>query len=93
MQRECDTAQVRDNGNVFTVVVGNPDGKRPQGRPCCRWDINIHIYLKRTGLESVDGINLAQDRDKWQAVVNAVMNIQVLENARNFLTSCDNFSF
>jgi hypothetical protein len=71
--------------------VGNPDGKGQQETPCCRWEINI--YLKRTGLESRGHIDLTQNRDKWQAVDNAVMNIQVLENARNFLTSCDTFSF
>jgi hypothetical protein len=54
--------------------VGNPDGKRQQGTPCCRWEINIHIYLKRTGLDSSGRINLTQNRDKWKAVVNAVMN-------------------
>jgi len=87
IQRESDAVLVRDNGNVFTVLVGNPDGKRQQGTPCCKCEINI--YLKRTGLESRGHNDLTQKRDKWQAVVNAVMNIQVLEN----LTNRDTFSF
>jgi hypothetical protein len=74
-------------------VVGNPDGKRPQGRPFCRYEITIQSYLKRKGLESADCNNLTQNRENWQAGVNAVMDIQVMENARNLLTSCDTIRF
>jgi hypothetical protein len=45
IKRELDAAQVRDDGNVFTVLVGNPDGKRSQGTPCRRWEINIRFMF------------------------------------------------
>jgi hypothetical protein len=58
-------------------LVGKPDGKRPLGRPRCRWENNIRIDLKEVGCGGMDWIGLAQDRDRWQAVVNAVMNFWV----------------
>jgi hypothetical protein len=63
---------------VYKVLVGNPKGKRPFGRPRRRWENGIIMDLREIGLGGVDWIRLAQDRDRWQAVVSVVMNLQVL---------------
>jgi hypothetical protein len=57
--------------------VGKPEGKRPLGRPRHMWADNIKIDLLEIGWGGVDWIVLAQDRDKWRALVNAVMNLRV----------------
>jgi len=57
--------------------MGKPEGKRPHGRPRRRWGDNIKMYLQDVGCEGMDWIELAQDRDKWWALVNAVMNLRV----------------
>ena len=59
------------------VLVGKPEGKRPLGRPRRRWEDNIKMDLQEVGCGGMDWIKLAQDRDRWQALVNAVMNLQV----------------
>jgi hypothetical protein len=69
------------------ILVGRPEGRRPLGRPRCRWEDNIKMDLRETGFGDVDWIHLAQDRDRWQALVNMVMNLRVPQNAGNFLTS------
>jgi hypothetical protein len=66
---------------------GKPDGKRPLGRPRSRWEDNIKLDLQKVGCGGMDWIELAQDRDRWQALVDAVMNLRVPKNAVNFLTS------
>jgi hypothetical protein len=58
--------------------VGKPEGKRPLGRPKRRWVDNIKADLLEIGWGGVDWIGLTQDRDKWRALVNAVMNLRVL---------------
>jgi hypothetical protein len=63
---------------VYKVLVGNPEGKRPLGRPRRRWEDGIRMDLKEIGLGDVDWIRLSQDRDRWRAVVSAVMNLRVL---------------
>jgi hypothetical protein len=63
---------------VYKVLVGKPEGKRPLGRPRRRWEDGIRIDLREIGLGGVDWIRLFQDRDRWRAVVSAVMNLQVL---------------
>jgi hypothetical protein len=63
---------------VYKVLVGKPEGKRPLGRPRRRWEDGIRKNLKEIGLGSVDWIQLSQDRDRWRAVVSAVMNLRVL---------------
>jgi hypothetical protein len=63
---------------VYKVLVGKPEGKRPTGRPRRRWEDGIRMDLREIGLGGVDWILLAQDRDRWWAVVNAVMNLRVL---------------
>jgi hypothetical protein len=67
-----------DKRKLYKVLVGNPEGKRPLGRPRRRWEDGIRIDLRETGLGSVDWMQLAQDRDRWRAVVSAVMNLWVL---------------
>jgi hypothetical protein len=66
-----------ENRNVYRLLVGKPEGKRPLGRPRRRWLDNIKMYLLEIGWGGVDWIGLAQDRDKWRALVNAVMNFRV----------------
>jgi hypothetical protein len=63
--------------NAYRLLVGKREGKRPLGRPRCRWVDNIKMDLLETGWDDVDCIALAQDRDKWRALVNAVMNLRV----------------
>jgi len=57
--------------------VGKPERKRTLRRPRPRWENNIKIDLQEVGCEGMDWINVAQDRDRWRAVVNAVMNLRV----------------
>jgi hypothetical protein len=63
---------------VCKVLVGKPEIKRPLGRPRRRWEDGNRMDLKETGLRGVDWIRLAQDRDRWRAVVSAVINLRVL---------------
>jgi hypothetical protein len=67
-----------ENRNAYRILVGNPEGKRPRGRPRHRWLDNIEIDLRETGWDGGDWIDLAQDRDEWRALVRAVMNLRVL---------------
>jgi hypothetical protein len=69
---------VGEERNVYRVLMGKPEGKRPLGRPRHRWEDGIRMYLKEIGWVNVDWIQLAQDRDQWWALVNAVKNVQVL---------------
>ena len=64
--------------------MGKPEGKRPLGRPRCRWEGNIKMDLQEVGCEGMDWIDLARDRDWWGALVNAVMNLWVPQNGGNF---------
>jgi hypothetical protein len=64
--------------------VGKPEGKRPLGRPRRIWVDNIKIDLLEIGWGSVDWIGLAQDRDKWRALVNAVMSLRVHKMLGNY---------
>jgi hypothetical protein len=63
--------------NVCRLLVGEPEGKRPLGRPRRRWIDNIKMDLFEIGLSVVDWIGLAQDRYRWRALVNSVMNLRV----------------
>jgi hypothetical protein len=63
---------------VYKVLVGKPEGKRPLGRPRCRWEDEIRMDLREIGFGGVDWIRLAQDRYRWRTVVSAVMNLRVL---------------
>ena len=86
-------ARMGEGRSVYRVLVGKPEGKRPLGRPRRRWEDNIKMDLQEVGRGGVDCIQLAQDRGRWWALVNAVMNFQVPYNAGNFLTSCKPVSF
>jgi hypothetical protein len=63
---------------VYRLLVGKPEGKRPLGRPRWRWVNNMKIDLVRIGWDGVDWSGLAQERDKWRNLVNAVMDLQAL---------------
>jgi hypothetical protein len=62
---------------MYRALVGKPEGKRPLGRPRRRWEENIKIVLQEVGCGDMDLTDLAQDRDRWRALVNRVMNIRV----------------
>ena len=66
--------------------MGKPEGKRSFGRWGRRWEDNIKMDLQEVGCGGMDWIDLAQGRDRWRTLVNAVMNLGVPYNARNFLT-------
>ena len=61
---------------VHRVLVGKPEGKRPVGRPRRRWEDNIKMYFQEEG-GGGDWMELVQDRDRWRALVNSVMNLRV----------------
>jgi hypothetical protein len=63
--------------NVYRIMVGKPEGKRPLGRPGCRWADNIKIDPRERGWDGMDWIDLAQDNDQWRALVNTVMILRV----------------
>jgi hypothetical protein len=63
--------------NAHRILVGKPEGKRPLGRPRCRWVDDVKMYLRGTGWGGMDWIDLAQDRDQWRALVNTVMSLRV----------------
>ena len=62
---------------VYRIVVGKSEGKRPTGRPRRRWEENIKMDLYEVGCGVMDWMKLAQDRDRWRTLVNAVMNFRV----------------
>jgi hypothetical protein len=75
MGRACSTNG--EKRNAYRISVRNPERKRPVGRPKRRWEDNIEMDHRQIGWGGMDWINLAQDRDKWEALVNTVMNLQV----------------
>jgi hypothetical protein len=72
---------VGEKRNVYRLLVRKPEGRRPLGRLRRRWINNIKINLLEIGLSVVNWIGLAQDRYRWRALVNAVMNLWVPQNA------------
>jgi len=80
-------ARTRERRGIYGALVGKPEGKRPLGRPRIRWKNNIKMYLQEVRCGDMDWIELAQDRDRRRALVNAVMNLRFPKNAGNFLTS------
>jgi len=70
-------AHMGDRKGVFRVLLGKPEGKRLLGRPRRRWEDNIKMDIQEVGCGGMDWIEMAQDRDRWRALVNAVMNLWV----------------
>jgi hypothetical protein len=62
---------------AYRDFVGRPEGRRPLGRPRRKWEDNIKMYLQEVVWKDMDWIDMAQDRDRWRALVSAVMNIRV----------------
>jgi len=70
-------ARMRKGRGLFRVLMGKPEGKRPFGRSSRRWEDNIKMDLQEVGCGGMDWIELAQDRYRWRALVNEVMNLRV----------------
>ena len=70
-------ARMSEERAVYSVLLGKPEGKRPLGRPSCRWVDNIRLDLQEVGCGFMEWIGLAQDRDRWRTLVSAVMNLRV----------------
>jgi hypothetical protein len=69
--------RMREKRNTCRIFVEKPEGKRPLGRPRHRWVDNLRMYLGEVGWGDVDWIGLAQDRNRWRALVNSVLNLRV----------------
>jgi len=70
-------ARMEEGRDVYRVLVGKPEGRRPLGRSRRRWEDNIRMDLREVGCGCVDWMELPQDRDRWRALVSAVMNLRV----------------
>ena len=70
-------ARMGQGRGVYRVLVGKPERKRPLGTPRCRWEDNIKMDLQEVGGGCVDWMELSQDRDRWRALVSAVMKVRV----------------
>jgi hypothetical protein len=62
---------------AYRALVRKPEGRRPLGRPRCRWEDNNKMDLREVGWEGINWTDLAQDRDRWRALVYTVMNLRV----------------
>ena len=76
---------MREERGVHRVLVGKPEGKRPLGRPRCRWEDNIKMYLQKVEGGCRDWMELAQDRDSWRALVSTVRKPSGSKNCGEFL--------
>jgi len=68
---------MEEGRGVYRVLVGKPEGKRPLGKPRHRWEVNIKMDLQEVGCGGMDWNEMAQDRDRWRALVGAVMSLRV----------------
>ena len=80
-------ARIGDRRGAYRVVLERPEGNIPLRRTRRRWEDNIKMDLQEVGCGDMDWIDVAQDRDRWRALVNVVMNLRVPQNAGIFLTS------
>jgi hypothetical protein len=79
--------RIGEGRGIYRVLVGKPDDKRPVGRPRRRWEDNIKMDLMDKEIDGANWIQLAQDRVRWRACVNTVMNLRVPKKAGYFFTS------
>ena len=77
LSRCVNVARMGEGRGVHRVLVGKPEGKRPLGRPRRRWEDNIKLDLQEVGGSCGDWMELAQDRDRWRALVGTVKNLRV----------------
>jgi hypothetical protein len=70
-------ARMGEVRNAYSILDGKPEGSRPLGRPRRKWEDNIGMDLREIGFGDVDWIHWTQDRDRWRALVNTVMNLRV----------------
>ena len=70
-------ARIEEGRGVYRVLVVKSEGKRPLGRPRRRWEDNVKMDHQEVGCGGMDWIELAQERDRWRALVNAIMNLRV----------------
>jgi len=70
-------ARTGERRGVYRVLVGKPEGRRPLGRPRRRWEDNNKMDLQEVGCGGIAWMDLAQDRDRWRALVNALINLRV----------------
>jgi len=70
-------ARMGEGRGLYRVLVGKPEGKSPLGRPRLRWEDNIEMDLQEVRYGGMDWIDLAQNRDRWQALVSEIMNLRV----------------
>jgi hypothetical protein len=74
--------------NAYDILVKKPEWKRPLRRPRCRWEDNIRMDHRETGLEGLDWLHLTQDREQCWPLVNMIMNLWVPQKVGDFLTRC-----
>jgi hypothetical protein len=68
---------MREKRSAYRILVGEPEGRRPLGRPRHKWVDNIKLGLREIGSDGMDWICLAQDRDQWRVLVNIILNLWV----------------
>ena len=81
------SSRYEERRGAYTFSLGKPEGKRPAGRLRRRWEDNNKMDLQEVGCGCMEWIDLEQDRDRWRALVIAVMKLRVPLNAGNFLTN------